>query len=79
MRLTRPNAAPGRRRAGPAGLGLLGLLTATPGVHVFERWMAPLPAVLVSHGLAVGLLGLAVARWRSARRAGPAAPAARVR
>lgn len=79
MRLTRRNAIPGREFAVPAGLGLLGVLTATPGVHLFERWMAPTPAVLVSHGLAVGLLGIAVARWRAARRLGAAGPGVRTR
>jgi glucose uptake protein GlcU len=69
MRLTGSTAAPGRGRAAPAGLGLLAVLTATPGVHLFERWMAPAPAVVVSHGLAVVILGLAVVQWRAGRRA----------
>ena len=67
-------AASARRYAAPAALGLVGLLTAVPGVHLFERWMASAPAVLVSHGLAAGLLGLALVRWRAARRAKTAGP-----
>lgn len=54
-----------------AGTAVLGLLTATPGVHLFERWLASPLAVVVSHGLAVVILGLAVVQWRAARRAPP--------
>ena len=51
----------------PTGTALLGLLTATPGVHLFERWLAPTPAILVSHGLALALVGVAVVQWRARR------------
>jgi hypothetical protein len=62
------------RHLAPAGTALLGVLTATPGVHLFERWLAPMPAILVSHGLALGLLGLAVAQWRAGRARAAAPP-----
>ena len=74
MRPTPPHEFSGRRYAVPAALCLVGLLTAVPGVHLFERWMASAPAVLVSHGLAAGLLGVALVRWRAARRAKTAGP-----
>lgn len=59
----------GRSRAfAAAGTAALGVLTAVPGVHLFERWLAPSPAVIVSHGLAVVMLALAAAQWRVAHR-----------
>ena len=69
MRPPRSDAPRGRyaRAVAPAGTAALGLVTATPGVHLFEQWLAPAPAVFVSHGLAVVLLGLAVVQWRAAR------------
>jgi hypothetical protein len=63
-----------RRHLAPAGTALLGVLTATPGVHLFERWLAQTPAILVSHGLALGLLALAVAQWRAGRTRAAAPP-----
>jgi hypothetical protein len=51
-----------------AGLVAAAVLTAAPGVHAFERWLPPRAAFLVSHGLALLLLGVAALEWR--RRAG---------
>jgi len=57
-----------------AGLGILSVACATPGVHLAELWLRHEPAVLVSHGIA--LVGLAVTGWqwrsRRARRAAAA-------
>jgi hypothetical protein len=52
-----------------AAIVVAAILTATPGVHLFERWLA----VLVSHGIAVVLLAVAARRWRRARASGDAA------
>lgn len=65
----------------PVCTGVLGVLAATPGVHLFERWLAPLPAVIVSHGIAVTMLGVAIWQWRvrraaESRRASRMTPAA---
>jgi putative Ca2+/H+ antiporter (TMEM165/GDT1 family) len=68
-----PAAEPPRTRRDRAvvlGAGLAGVLCATPGVHLAELWLPRLPAVLVSHGVAVVLLGVAVRRWRAARLTG---------
>jgi hypothetical protein len=43
------------------------VLIAAPGVHLFERWLTPAPAVWISHGLAVGTLALLAWRWRMRR------------
>jgi glucose uptake protein GlcU len=51
----------------PAGTAIVGVLTATPGVHLFERWLAPTSAILVSHALALALVGLATTQWRARR------------
>lgn len=63
-----------RARVGPAVTAVLGVLTATPGVHLFERWLAPAPALVVSHALALALVGLAVAQWRGQRARGAGEP-----
>lgn len=61
-----------------AGLALVSVACATPGVHLAELWLPHEPAVLVSHGLA--LIGLAITAWqwrvRRARRQVADAPPA---
>ena len=57
-----------RRRTGLGALAVLAVLVAAPGVHLFERWLAPVPALWVSHGLAASLLVAVIWRWRAARR-----------
>jgi hypothetical protein len=44
-----------------------GLLTAAPGVHLFELLLPPTPAIIVSHGLAAFFLGVAAYQWRARR------------
>jgi hypothetical protein len=44
------------------------VLVAAPGVHLFERWLAPAPATWVSHSLAVALLAVVAWRWLRWRR-----------
>ena len=58
--------AAGRLRFALAAVGAV--LVAAPGVHVFERWLAPAPAVWVSHSIAVVLLALVAWRWLRWRR-----------
>jgi hypothetical protein len=62
-----------RDRFAVAALALVGILSAAPGVHLFELILRPLPAMLVSHGIAVALIGIAVYQWRvrRARSDGP--------
>jgi hypothetical protein len=48
-------------------LAVVGILSAAPGVHLFERFLPPVPAIVVSHGIAVALLGTAVYQWRVRR------------
>lgn len=50
------------------GIAVASVLCAAPGVHLFELWMAPRPALLISHGLAVVGLAVAVWQWRIRRR-----------
>jgi hypothetical protein len=50
------------------GIGILAVLCAAPGVHLFALWLAPLPAMLTSHGLALVGLGIAGWQWHSRRR-----------
>ena len=52
-----------RQRISIAGMVIVAVLTATPGVHLFELWLPHRAAVLVSHGIALVLLGLAAWRW----------------
>lgn len=47
---------------------LASVLVAAPGVHLFERWLRPRPAIVVSHGLALVGLALAAYRWRRLTR-----------
>jgi hypothetical protein len=55
-----------RLRFGAAAVGAV--LVAAPGVHLFERWLAPGPAIWVSHVAALGLLGVVAWRWMRSRR-----------
>jgi hypothetical protein len=55
-----------------AALALVGAVTAAPGVHLFERVLRPVAAIVVSHGIAVTLIAMAVYQWR-VRRARAAA------
>ena len=48
-------------------LAAIGILTAAPGVHVFEIFLPRMPATVVSHGIAAVLLGLAIYQWRVRR------------
>ena len=41
---------------------IVSVLCAAPGVHLFALWLAPVPALITSHGLA--LVGLAIAFWQ---------------
>ena len=41
------------------------ILVAAPGVHAFELVLPHLPAVLVSHGIAVAGLVVTWRRWRA--------------
>ena len=63
---TRAAAAASRARA--AGLVVAAVLTATPGVHLFELILSPTPAKVVSHGLALVMLAIAFREWRVLRR-----------
>jgi hypothetical protein len=49
-------------------IALASILVAAPGVHLFELWLPPRPAIVVSHGLALLGLALAAYRWRRGAR-----------
>lgn len=68
--MTVPNAPKLTRRDWVVilGIALLATLCAAPGVHLFALWLSPLPALIVSHGLAVVGLAIAFWQWRSRRR-----------
>jgi hypothetical protein len=53
-------------------LGVLAVLVAAPGVHLFEVWLPRPVAFWVSHGLAALLLALVGWRWAAARARAPA-------
>ena len=65
--MTRDSSPTRRDLAIVACIALASILVAAPGVHVFERWLARTPAVLVSHGLALAGLAVAVLEWRRRR------------
>jgi hypothetical protein len=62
----RPHLTP-RDRVVVLGAALISVLVAAPGVHVFERWLSPRAAFIVSHGLALLGLGLTAWQWRVRR------------
>jgi hypothetical protein len=64
-----------RDRLVVAALAVVGILTAAPGVHLFERALRPVAAIVISHGLAIVLLATAVHQWR-VRRTRATAPRA---
>ena len=68
--MTMPNAPQPTRRDWVIilGIALLAVLCAAPGVHLFALWLPPLPALLVSHGIAVVGLAIAFWQWRARRR-----------
>jgi hypothetical protein len=61
---------PARTRIVAAALVVAALLAAIPGSHLLELWLSRVPAIVVSHGLGLALLALAVQQWR-ARGRGP--------
>ena len=63
-----------RDRLGIAALVLVGILIAAPGVHLFELWMPHPRAFVISHGLALCILAVAVQRWRAQRARHDASP-----
>ncbi|MEP7066594.1 MAG: hypothetical protein ABI889_11215 [Gemmatimonadota bacterium] len=65
---------PPRDRLVIAATALIGILSAAPGVHLFELFLRPMPAIVMSHGIALALLGTAAYQWRARRRSGVAAP-----
>ena len=56
-----------RDRLVVAALALVGIVTAAPGLHLFELILRPMPAIVVSHGIAVALLATAVYQWQVRR------------
>jgi len=49
------------------GLVVLAIALALPGFHLLELYMARMPAMLISHGLALMALVAAVILWRRSR------------
>lgn len=56
-----------RDRIFVGAIALVGVLTAAPGVHVFQLWLPHGTAFLVSHGIGLVLLGVAWWQWRVRR------------